>query len=76
LPPNLRRFARSFFLGVWVYSLILWGWIGLNFYIDPKLQTGPLSLYIRIPQNLIAVIAFPVSFIAFVLWSYLRRESE
>lgn len=72
MPHNLRRFAASFFLGLWVYSLILWGWIALNYYLLPDQQTGPLTLYIRIPQNLVATIAFPVSFVGLVLWSYLR----
>jgi len=73
---NLRRFAVSFFLSLWIYALILWGWIGLNFYLQPDQQRGPLTLYVSIPQNLVATIAFPVSFIAFAFWAYLRKSDE
>jgi hypothetical protein len=68
-----NRLASSLFLGAWIYSLILWGWIGLNALLYPKYQTAHLSIYIPIPQNLIADIALPFSFICFVLWEYLRK---
>jgi hypothetical protein len=70
-----RRFTTSLFMGLWLYSLILWGWIALNYYLLPVYQYGPLSIYVPIPQNLVADIAFPVSFICFVVWIYLRKSS-
>jgi hypothetical protein len=70
-----RRFLSSFFFGAWIYSLVLWGWIALNYYLLPVYQTGPLSIYVPIPQNLVADIAFPVSFACFVVWVYLRKKS-
>ena len=70
-----RKFLTSLFLGLWLYSLGLWGWIALNYYLFPAYQYGPLSIYIPIPQNLIADFAFPVSFICFVIWNYFRRRS-
>ena len=70
---NFRRLAVSFLLGLWIYCLILWAWVGLNYYLEPSLQFAPLSIYVPIRQNLAADLAFPISFISFVLWSYLRK---
>jgi len=70
-----RRLISSILLGVWIYSLLLWGWIGLNYFLLPAYQTGWLSIYIPIPQNLVADIAFPLSFVCFVLWEYFRKSS-
>ncbi len=55
--------------------MLLWGWIGVNYYIFPQYQFGPLSVYVPIPQNLLAVGAFPTSLVCFVAWSYLRKTS-
>jgi hypothetical protein len=76
LPHNLRGFVAAFFLGLWIYSLILWGWVALNFYLMPNLQYDALSVYIPIKRDLVADIAFPVSFIGFVFWSYLRDYAD
>lgn len=47
----------------------------MNYYLLPAEQTGWLSIYIPIPQDLVAVIAFPFSFVCFVLWRYFRESS-
>ncbi|HYB03681.1 MAG TPA: hypothetical protein VED17_04420, partial [Nitrososphaerales archaeon] len=39
-------------------------------------QYAAISRLIPIPQNLIAVIAFPVSFFAFIGWEYLRTLNK
>ncbi len=70
-----KRLAAAFFEGLWIYSLILWAWIAVNYYIYPEFQTGPLTLYLPVPQNLVATIAFPVSFVSFVIWRYLGRQT-
>jgi hypothetical protein len=70
-----RRLVSSFLLGAWIYSLLVWGWIGLNLILNPRLQTARLTIYIPIPQNLIADIAFVFSFVCFVLWEYYRKSS-
>ena len=69
-----RKFLTSLFFGMWLYSLVIWGWIALNYYLLPVYQYGPLSIYIPIPQNLVADIAFPASFVFFVIWHYLRKR--
>lgn len=69
-----RRFLTSLFMGMWLYSLMLWGWITANYYLLPVYQFSPLSVYVPIPQNLLADIAFPVSFVCFVIWNYLRKR--
>ena len=62
-------------LGTWIYSLILWGYIVVDSFLFPVYQTLPISKYIPIiPQNLIADVAFPLSFVCFVLWVYWRNQ--
>lgn len=68
------RFLSVLFFGLWIYALLLWGWIALNYYLLPVYQYSPLSIYVPIPQNLIADMAFPASFLLFVLWRYLRKK--
>jgi hypothetical protein len=68
------KFLTSLFLGMWLYSLALWGWIALNYYLLPAYQYGPLSIYVPVPQNLVADLAFPASFVFFVIWNYLRKR--
>lgn len=73
---RVRKLAIAFFKGVWIYSLILWGYIVADLFAFPQYQYSAISRYISIPQNLIADIAFPVSFVSFVLWDYLRKTES
>ena len=68
------RFLTSLFLGLWLYSLALWGWVAVNYYLLPQYQFSSLSIYVAIPNDLVAVVAFPLSFVFFVIWDYLRRS--
>jgi hypothetical protein len=68
-----RKLALPFLKGVWIYCLILWSYIVADMFVFPQYQFGGISKLIPIPQNLIADIAFPISFVAFVLWEYLRK---
>jgi len=68
-----RAFLTALFKGLWIYSLLIWVWVGINYYVFPQFQTGPITLYVWVPQNLVATIAFPVSFVSFVAWEYLRK---
>lgn len=62
----------SFLKGVWIYCLILWGYIVADMFAFPQYQALGISKLIPIPQNLIADFAFPISFLSFVAWDYLR----
>jgi hypothetical protein len=67
-----RKFALSFLKGLWIYTLMLWIYNVADMFPFPQYQYAAISRLIPIPQNLIAVIALPVSFIAFIGWEYLR----
>jgi hypothetical protein len=71
-----RRLAKHFFMALWIYSLIVWGWIGVNYYVYPRYQLESISIYVPIPQDILADIAFPVSFISLVVWLYLREADR
>ena len=68
-----KRLAIPFLKGIWIYTLILWIYIVGDMFAFPQYQYGAISRFVPIPQNLIAVIAFPVSFLTFVVWEYLRN---
>lgn len=71
-----RRWALSLSLGLSIYSFIVWLWVGINYYVYPRYQFEGISAYIPIPQDLLADVAFPVSFLSFVLWYYLKQEPQ
>jgi len=73
--PNKSRFLVSLLKGVWIYSLIIWVYIVADMFLFPKYQFDPISRYVPIiPQDFIATIAVPISFISFVAWEYLRTQ--
>lgn len=56
--------------GLWIYGLILWAYVAATI-LDPitaPFQTAPLSVYVPLPTDLVGVVAFIISFVAFVLW--------
>ena len=67
-------FALSLLKGLWIDLLIMWLDIVADMFVFPQYQFGPISIYVPIPQDLIAVVAFPASFLAFVAWEYLRIQ--
>lgn len=73
LEPERRKKALALLLGVWIYSLIAWAYIVIDSFIFPPYQYLPISKYIPIPENILADIAFPLSFVCFVYWQYLRK---
>lgn len=72
--PARRRFLLAFLLGAWIYGLILWVYVVVDSFIFPPYQYLAISKFIPIPQNVIADLAFPASFVCFVLWAYKRAE--
>ena len=71
---NGKKLSLSLLKGSWIYFLILWVYIVADMFVFPQYQFGSISLYVQIPQDLIATIAFPASFITFVAWEYLRSH--
>ena len=72
---SVKKFVISLLKGLWIYCLILWAYIVADMFVFPQFQFGPITIYVRIPQDLIATIAFPVSFITFIAWEYLRLRN-
>jgi hypothetical protein len=71
-----RKLAIPLLKGIWIYSLLLWGYIVADMFVFPQYQFSSISRLIPIPQNLIADVAFPISFLAFVLWEYLKKADS
>jgi len=65
----------SLLKGIWIYSLILWAYVVLDMFLFPSYQLMGISKWIPIPENILADIAFPVSFACFVAWEYLKRKN-
>ncbi len=68
-----KKLAVPLLKALWIYTLILWMYIVADMFVFPQYQYDPISRFVPIPQNLIAVTAFPVSFLAFAVWEYLRN---
>jgi len=71
-----KKLIAPFLKGIWIYTLILWVYIVADMFAFPQYQYGAISRLIPIPQNLIAIIAFPVSFLAFVGWEYFKTPER
>lgn len=69
-----RRLRVAFLLGAWIYGLILWVYIVVDSFIFPAYQYLAISKFVPIPQNVIADLAFPLSFVCFVAWAYTKGE--
>ena len=74
MEESRRRFLSALLLGIWIYGLVLWGYIVIDSFLFPPYQYLAISQYVPIRQNLLADIAFPSSFVAFVLWAYYRGQ--
>jgi hypothetical protein len=68
------KFASALLLGLWIYCLILWAYIVIDSFLFPPFQYMSISTLIPIKENLIADVAFPISFVSFVLWVYSRDK--
>jgi hypothetical protein len=71
LEPARSKLVSALLLGIWIYSLILWVYVVADSWLFPPYQYLPISNYIPINQNILADIAFPLSFGCFVLWAYM-----
>jgi hypothetical protein len=76
LESNRRKKVSAILLGAWIYSLIAWGYIVVDSFLFPPYQYLPISKFIPIQENILADIAFPTSFICFVVWEYMREKTR
>jgi hypothetical protein len=74
LSPRRTDFVLALLQGLWIYLLVLWVYIVIDMFLFPQYQFLGISAYIPVPQNIIADLAFPLSFVCFVLWKYLGKQ--
>ena len=64
-----KKELRAIFEGLFIYLLLTWVYIGIENLLYPAAVANTnLSVYVPIPQNLLAVVSFVLSFVFFVLW--------
>ena len=64
-----KKELRAIFEGLFIYLLLIWVYIGIeNLFYPAAVANTNLSVYVPIPQNLLAVVSFILSFVFFVLW--------
>jgi hypothetical protein len=73
---NGRPLLSALLKGLWIYSLIVWLFVVASFFIFPQYQYDQISIYIPIPQDVIADISLPISFVSFIVWEYLRKRES
>jgi hypothetical protein len=69
-----RKFAKAFFKGIWIYALLVWLYIIVVINIYPYEVNWPFSTLVPIRQDYVAVVAFALSGICFIIWEYLRSS--
>ena len=63
--------------GIWVYGLLIWGYIAIQNLISPDIvYSQNLSVYIPIKENILVIAAFIVSLAAFIIWKSRLELSE
>ncbi len=74
---NRRKLLTVLFEALWLYFLIAWAYIAIENFIYPvQVATTPLAEYFPVQQNLLVIIAFPVSFLFFILWRYFKETER
>lgn len=64
-----KKELRAVFEALFIYFLLIWVYIGIENLLYPAAVANTnLSVYVPIPQNLLAVVSFILSFVFFVLW--------
>ncbi len=70
---SYNNFYVSLFEGIWFYSFILWLYIAIENLIYPSMvYNSNFSYFIPIRSDLLAIIAFIVSFVFYVVWRMYR----
>lgn len=64
----------AFLKALWIWGLLTWLYVVADIHIFPEAQFWNLSVYVPIPTNLVGIVAFIVSFVAFVLWTWLNDD--
>jgi hypothetical protein len=67
-----RKLAKAFFKGIWIYALLVWLYIVVVINAHPYALHWHLATLVPIRQDYVAVIAFAISGISFIIWEYLR----
>jgi hypothetical protein len=70
---NILNLLVSISAGLWIWLMMLWAYIVIDMFWLPATQFEAISVYVPIPQNLAADVAFPTAMIFFILWGWLRK---
>ncbi|MCL5016864.1 MAG: hypothetical protein M1441_01850 [Candidatus Parvarchaeota archaeon] len=63
------------FEALWIYLIFIWVYIGIENLLYPAAVANTnLSVYVPIPQNLLAVASFALSFVFFILWKTYDKQ--
>ena len=71
---NSRVILLSVLKGITIYALLLWAYVALSVIVHPQWQFVNLSIYVPVQQDILALVAFVVSFLCFVGWQYLKSS--
>jgi hypothetical protein len=75
-PVHMRLFV-AFCKGMWIFGLLFWLYLLADLFTHHfSDELKDVSFYIPIRTDLAAIVAFIVSFIFFVLWSWLKNETK
>lgn len=56
----------------WTFSLLIWGYVIVDRWVNPQLQKLNMSPYVPIPQDLVGILAFVVALVTFAFWSSMK----
>ncbi len=56
-----------------MFSLLAWGYVVIDRWVNPQFQKTDLSAFVPIPQNVFGILAFIVGFVAFAIWGSLEK---
>lgn len=64
-----RRVAHYVLEGIWIWSLLLWGYLSIAINLYPQYQFTGISFYLNWPpQDVLALITFPLAFTGYIAW--------
>lgn len=67
----MRLTTKGALRTAWTFSLLIWGYVVIDRWVNPQLQKTDLSPYVPVPQDLVGILAFVVAVVSFALWSSL-----
>jgi hypothetical protein len=69
----LRVLTKGIMRAVWVFSLLAWGYVIIDRWVNPQLQKADLSPFVPVPQDVVGILAFVVGFASFAIWGSMEK---